>query len=68
VNDEKTERMEFLLMLRRRGIGDRRVLHAMDEVPREHFVDARSPNTPMPTVRSRSPAARPSASPTSSPT
>jgi protein-L-isoaspartate(D-aspartate) O-methyltransferase len=39
VNDEKTERMEFLLMLRRRGISDQRVLRAMDEVPREHFVD-----------------------------
>ncbi len=32
------ERMEFLLSLRRRGIGDPLVLRAMDEVPREHFV------------------------------
>ncbi len=32
------ERMEFQLMLRRRGIGDHAVLRAMDEVPREHFV------------------------------
>ena len=32
------ERMEFLLTLRRRGIGDPLVLRAMDEVPREHFV------------------------------
>ena len=32
------ERMEFLLGLRRRGIGDPLVLRAMDEVPREHFV------------------------------
>jgi protein-L-isoaspartate(D-aspartate) O-methyltransferase len=32
-------RMEFLLTLRRRGIGDQAVLRAMDEVPREHFVD-----------------------------
>src|SRR2546421_12737432 len=30
--------MEFLLGLRRRGIGDQAVLRAMDEVPREHFV------------------------------
>lgn len=32
-------RMEFLLMLRRRGIGDQAVLRAMDEVPRERFVE-----------------------------
>jgi protein-L-isoaspartate(D-aspartate) O-methyltransferase len=32
------ERMEFQLTLRRRGISDRAVLRAMDEVPREHFV------------------------------
>jgi protein-L-isoaspartate(D-aspartate) O-methyltransferase len=30
--------MEFLLGLRRRGIGDQAVLRAMDEIPREHFV------------------------------
>jgi protein-L-isoaspartate(D-aspartate) O-methyltransferase len=36
--DEGEERMGFLLDLRRRGIGDRAVLRAMDEVPREHFV------------------------------
>ena len=30
--------MEFLLNLRRRGIADRAVLRAMDEVPREQFV------------------------------
>ncbi|HXW24023.1 MAG TPA: protein-L-isoaspartate(D-aspartate) O-methyltransferase [Xanthobacteraceae bacterium] len=30
--------MGFLLDLRRRGIGDKAVLRAMDEVPREHFV------------------------------
>jgi protein-L-isoaspartate(D-aspartate) O-methyltransferase len=34
------DRMEFLLTLRRRGIGDARVLRAMDEIPREHFVTA----------------------------
>jgi protein-L-isoaspartate(D-aspartate) O-methyltransferase len=34
------ERMEFQLMLRRRGISDQAVLRAMDEVPREHFVAA----------------------------
>jgi protein-L-isoaspartate(D-aspartate) O-methyltransferase len=33
------ERMEFQLALRRRGISDQAVLRAMDEVPREHFVD-----------------------------
>ena len=31
--------MEFLLALRGRGIGDQAVLRAMDEVPRERFVD-----------------------------
>src|SRR5499427_7170046 len=31
--------MEFLLTLRRRGIADKAVLRAMDEVPRERFVD-----------------------------
>ena len=34
-------RMQFLLALRTRGISDAGVLRAMDEVPREHFVDAR---------------------------
>jgi len=33
-------RMEFLLTLRKRGIGDQAVLRAMDEVPRERFVEA----------------------------
>ena len=37
--DESVERMEFLLTLRRRGISDQGVLRAMDEVPREHFVE-----------------------------
>jgi protein-L-isoaspartate(D-aspartate) O-methyltransferase len=32
--------MEFLLTLRRRGIADQAVLRAMDEVPREYFVEA----------------------------
>jgi protein-L-isoaspartate(D-aspartate) O-methyltransferase len=31
--------MEFLLTLRRRGIADQAVLKAMDEVPREYFVE-----------------------------
>src|SRR5512140_170632 len=31
--------MESLLTLRRRGIGDQAVLRAMDEVPRERFVE-----------------------------
>jgi protein-L-isoaspartate(D-aspartate) O-methyltransferase len=32
--------MQFLLALRRRGISDSSVLRAMDEVPREHFVES----------------------------
>jgi protein-L-isoaspartate(D-aspartate) O-methyltransferase len=31
--------MQFLLAMRRRGIGDAAVLRALDEVPREHFVE-----------------------------
>lgn len=37
---DRVERMEFMLTLRRRGISDRAVLKAMDEVPRERFVGA----------------------------
>ena len=36
--DESVDRMEFLLTLRRRGIGDAAVLRAMEEVPRDQFV------------------------------
>jgi protein-L-isoaspartate(D-aspartate) O-methyltransferase len=36
--DERVERMEFLLNLRRHGIMDAAVLHAMDEVARDFFV------------------------------
>ena len=36
---EDVGRMEFLLTLRRRGISDKAVLRAMDEVPRGDFVD-----------------------------
>src|SRR3954470_1187418 len=36
--DENVARMEFLLSLKRRGIGDAAVLRAMDTVPREQFV------------------------------
>jgi len=36
--DYRVGRMEFLLSLRRHGITDAAVMHAMDEVPREHFV------------------------------
>jgi protein-L-isoaspartate(D-aspartate) O-methyltransferase len=39
-NEQDDDRMEFLLTLRRRGIADLAVLRAMDEVPRERFVDA----------------------------
>jgi protein-L-isoaspartate(D-aspartate) O-methyltransferase len=38
-NEQDDDRMEFLLTLRRRGIADQAVLRAMDEVPRERFVD-----------------------------
>jgi protein-L-isoaspartate(D-aspartate) O-methyltransferase len=37
---EDSARMEFLLALRRRGIGNSAVLRAMDEVPRARFVEA----------------------------
>ena len=37
-NMRDTGRMEFLLTLKRRGIGDQAVLRAMDEVPRDQFV------------------------------
>ena len=38
--DDRVGRMEFLLNLRRHGITDAAVLRAMDEVPREHFVES----------------------------
>jgi len=37
--DDAVGRMEFLLGLRRRGIADAAVLRAMEEVPRERFVE-----------------------------
>ena len=37
--NDNVGRMQFLLALRRRGISDPAVLRAMDEVPREHFVE-----------------------------
>ena len=37
--DDNVGRMQFLLGLRKRGIGDPAVLRAMDQVPREHFVE-----------------------------
>jgi protein-L-isoaspartate(D-aspartate) O-methyltransferase len=37
---EPPEKMMFQLTLRRRGISDLSVLRAMEEVPREHFVEA----------------------------
>jgi len=40
IKTSDVERMEFQLLLRRRGISDQAVLRAMDEVPREHFVTA----------------------------
>jgi protein-L-isoaspartate(D-aspartate) O-methyltransferase len=38
--DDNVGRMQFLLALRKRGISDPAVLRAMDEVPREHFVES----------------------------
>jgi protein-L-isoaspartate(D-aspartate) O-methyltransferase len=38
VSDDSVGRMQFMLTMRRRGIGDAAVLRALDEVPREHFV------------------------------
>jgi protein-L-isoaspartate(D-aspartate) O-methyltransferase len=38
--DDNVGRMQFLLALRKRGISDAAVLRAMDEVPREHFVES----------------------------
>jgi protein-L-isoaspartate(D-aspartate) O-methyltransferase len=38
--NESVVRMQFMLDLRRRGISDQAVLRAMDEVPREHFVES----------------------------
>jgi len=38
-DDTSHERMNFQLLLRRRGIVDHGVLKAMDEVPREDFVE-----------------------------
>ena len=35
------EKMMFQLTLRRRGISDQAVLRAMEEIPRDHFVEAR---------------------------
>jgi protein-L-isoaspartate(D-aspartate) O-methyltransferase len=37
--DDNVGRMQFLLALRKRGISTASVLRAMDQVPREHFVD-----------------------------
>jgi protein-L-isoaspartate(D-aspartate) O-methyltransferase len=39
ISSDNVGRMEFMLSLRRRGIGDAAVLRAMDEVPREQFVE-----------------------------
>jgi protein-L-isoaspartate(D-aspartate) O-methyltransferase len=39
VGDDSVGRMQFMLTLRQRGIGDAAVLRAMDEVPREYFVE-----------------------------
>jgi len=38
-SDDNVGRMQFLLALRKRGISNAAVLRAMDQVPREHFVE-----------------------------
>jgi protein-L-isoaspartate(D-aspartate) O-methyltransferase len=38
--DDSVGRMQFLLALRKRGITNPAVLRAMDQVPREHFVES----------------------------
>ena len=38
-DESDTRHLEFLLTLRRRGIGDQAVLRAMGEVPRDRFVE-----------------------------
>ncbi len=38
-SEDSVGRMHFLLGLRQRGIADAAVLRAMDQVPREHFVE-----------------------------
>ena len=40
-SEDGVSRMQFLLDLRRRGINDVTVLRALDEVPRERFVEGR---------------------------
>jgi protein-L-isoaspartate(D-aspartate) O-methyltransferase len=45
VSEPDTQRMEFMLMLRQRGVTNQAVLRAMDQVPREYFVDARYADT-----------------------
>ena len=40
LGDDNVGRMQFLLALRKRGIGNAAVLRAMDQVPREHFVES----------------------------
>src|SRR4051794_35710085 len=39
-NRDPSEKMKFQLILRRRGISDQAVLRAMEEIPREAFVEA----------------------------
>jgi protein-L-isoaspartate(D-aspartate) O-methyltransferase len=40
MGNDSVGRMQFLLSLRKRGISDPAVLRAMDQVPREHFVES----------------------------
>jgi protein-L-isoaspartate(D-aspartate) O-methyltransferase len=57
MGDEAVGRMQFLLSLRKRGIMDAAVLRALDEVPREHFVEGDLLDVAYATGRCRSPAA-----------
>ena len=58
----------FQLTLRRRGISDQAVLRTMEEVPRDLFVEQADRDDAYRDSALPSPAGRPSASPSSSPT
>ena len=53
MSQEPPEKMMFQLNLRRRGISDQAVLRAMEEVPREVFVDGRRSRSRLPRQRAR---------------
>ena len=63
----KGQRRKLLEELREMGIGDERVLEAMDRVPRHFFLDSAFPSLRTATRHFPLPQAKPSASPTPSP-